>query len=145
MRRQVKRLFYGVLGGVAFALGVAGIFLPLLPTVPFMLVALWAFSNSSRRLHDALYHHPRFGRAVREWQEHGAIPLKTKAVALTAMTLSGAWLLLFSGASAWLLVPALAFIGYGAWFVFTRPTLPEMTSVQNGRKKRPGSGKPGPV
>jgi len=118
LRRKVKRLFYGVLGGAAFALGVAGIFLPVLPTVPFMLVALWAFSNSSQRLHDALYHHPR---------------------------LSGAWLLLFSGAAAWLLVPALAFIGYGAWFVLTRPTLTEMTSAQNARKKRPGSGKPGPV
>ena len=123
MRRQVKRLLYGVLGISAFVLGVAGIFLPVLPTVPFMLVALWAFSNSSQRLHDALYHHPRFGRAVREWKRHGAIPLRTKAVALAAMTLSGAWLLLFSGTSAWLRVPALAFIGYGAWFVLTRPTL----------------------
>ena len=119
----MKRLLYGALGVAAFVLGVAGIFLPVLPTVPFMLVALWAFSNSSQRLHDALYHHPRFGRAVREWKRHGAIPLRTKAVALMAMTLSGAWILLFSGVSAWLQVPALAFIGYGAWFVFTRPTL----------------------
>ncbi len=134
MRRQVKRLLYGALGVAAFVLGVAGIFLPVLPTVPFMLVALWAFSNSSQRLHDALYHHPRFGRAVREWKRYGAIPLRTKVVALTAMTLSGAWILLFSGVSAWLQVPALAFIGYGAWFVFTRPTLHRETEGERAAK-----------
>ncbi len=123
MRWQVKRLLYGAVGISAFVLGVVGIFLPVLPTVPFMLVALWAFSNSSQRLHDALYYHPRFGRAVREWKRHGAIPFRSKVLALTAMSLSGAWILLFSGASAWLQVPALAFIGYGAWYIVSRPTL----------------------
>ncbi len=137
MQRHVKRLLYGAVGISAFVLGVVGIFLPVLPTVPFMLVALWAFSNSSQRLHDAIYHHPRFGRAVREWKRHGAIPPGSKAVALTAMSLSGAWLLLFSGASAWLQVPALAFIGYGAWFVLTRPTLHREPG--KWRKLRPDS------
>ena len=123
MKQHVKRALYGVTGMVALTLGVIGVFLPVLPTVPFMLIALWAFSNSSQRLHDWLYHHPRLGHAVRQWKKHRAIAARTKLMSASVMSLSAIWLVFFSTVSGWPLAAALAFMAYGAWFVLSRPTL----------------------
>ena len=66
--------------------GVAGIFLPLLPTTVFLLIALWAFSLSSPRFQNWLYHHPRLGPPVRAWHDHGVIPLRAKVAAVVVMS-----------------------------------------------------------
>ena len=57
------------LGWTFFALGLLGTVLPLVPTTPFMLLALWAFSVGSERFHRWLYHHPVFGPPLRRWSE----------------------------------------------------------------------------
>jgi len=67
-------------GVVALALGVVGLFLPLLPTVPFLLLAAFCFARSSKRLHDWLLAHPTFGPPIRDWQRRGAIRRRTKWV-----------------------------------------------------------------
>lgn len=51
------------LGWVCVALGIAGLFLPVMPTTVFLLIAAWAFSHSSHRFHRWLYDHPRLGAA----------------------------------------------------------------------------------
>jgi uncharacterized membrane protein YbaN (DUF454 family) len=79
------------LGWVFFALGAVGMVLPLLPTTPFMLLALWAFSIGSERFHAWLYHHPVFGPPLRRWQEERIIPLWGKAVAVSSMLASFLW------------------------------------------------------
>lgn len=82
------RLLFLVLGGVFVVLGVAGIFLPVLPTTPFMLVAAACFARSSDRFYDWLLTHPLFGKTVREWREHHSIPRKTKWVAIVTMAVT---------------------------------------------------------
>src|SRR5262245_18957804 len=72
------RFLYKAMGFVFVGLGVLGAFLPLLPTTPFLLVSLWAFSRSSRRFHQWLYMHPRFGPRLQEWHEQGVVPVKVK-------------------------------------------------------------------
>ena len=59
--RPLRRALFLVLGILFFATGVIGVFLPVLPTTPFMLLALWAFSNSSQRFHDYIWNHKRYG------------------------------------------------------------------------------------
>lgn len=76
------------LGLLFTGLGIAGLILPLMPGTVFLLLALWAFSRSSERLHLWLYHHPRFGRGLRDWHRHRAIPLRAKIAAVAAMALS---------------------------------------------------------
>jgi uncharacterized protein len=70
------------------ALGVAGIFLPLLPTTPFLLLAIWCFSKSSTRMYQWLLHQPKLGPIIKAWKEHGAIPIKAKISAFFMILLS---------------------------------------------------------
>ncbi|MFC2969981.1 YbaN family protein [Acidimangrovimonas pyrenivorans] len=65
-------------GGLALALGAIGIFLPLLPTVPFLLLAAFCFARSSERLHDWLLGHPLFGPPIENWRQSGAISRRAK-------------------------------------------------------------------
>jgi uncharacterized membrane protein YbaN (DUF454 family) len=72
-------------GFVCLGLGVAGLFLPVMPTTVFLLLALWCFSRSSERLQRWLYDHPRLGQGLRQWHRHRVIPPRAKAAALAMM------------------------------------------------------------
>ncbi len=93
------RPLWFTLGCTATGCGVAGMVLPLLPTTPFLLFAAWAFARSSPRMHNWLTGHPRFGGAIRDWQDHGALGRDAKRLALVALSLSlvVTWVLGFSG------------------------------------------------
>lgn len=83
-RREVRWLFLAL--GLGFvALGVAGIFLPLLPTTPFLLLATACFARSSERFYHWLLNHRVLGATVREWQQHRSIPRRTKWIAIMTM------------------------------------------------------------
>jgi hypothetical protein len=82
------------LGWFFFALGVLGTVLPVMPTTPFMLLALWAFSRSSERFHHWLRHHRIFGPPLQRWDRDRVIPLWAKVVAITSMAASLGWVTL---------------------------------------------------
>jgi uncharacterized membrane protein YbaN (DUF454 family) len=88
MLKKTIKLLYLSLGITCTALGFICAFLPILPTTPFLLIALWAFSRSSPRLRNWLYHHPHYGKTLQDWFEYGVISNKVKVVAITAITLS---------------------------------------------------------
>ncbi len=94
MTQSAKRLLWMICGFVALALGVAGIILPLLPHTVFLLIAAFCFSRGSERLHSWLINHKHLGPPIRDWNEHGAIPLKAKIIAsiMMAATLGTAYL-----------------------------------------------------
>jgi len=85
------------IGIISVGLGTAGIFLPLLPTTPFLLLAAACFIRSSDRLYQWLIHNRWFGSYIRNYQEHRALPLRAKVTALillwTTMTYSVFFLL----------------------------------------------------
>lgn len=119
--------FFAGLGGLFFSIGVVGAFLPVLPTTPFMLLALWAFSLSSERLHNYLWNHPKFGPPVRAWRKHGAVSMRSKISALAVMSASAVFMIFFSNAPLIGILAALALMAVGATFLLTRPTLrPEL-------------------
>lgn len=109
------------LGCLFFAIGFIGIFVPLLPTTVFMLLALWAFSRSSQRLHDYLWNHPRFGAAVRDWYQHGIVPRRAKVAAVLMMSLSAGFLLFFSAVPVWAAGSAIVIMALVAGWLLARP------------------------
>ena len=83
----IRVLFLG-LGSVALMLGVLGVFLPVLPTTPFLLLAAACFARGSERLHNALLAHRIAGPIIREWEEHRSMPPGVKRWAFLVMALS---------------------------------------------------------
>ena len=75
------RFIWATLGLLCVGLGLVGIVLPLLPTVPFMLLAAFFFARSSERLHNWLITHPTFGPPIVDWQSSGAINPRIKRIA----------------------------------------------------------------
>jgi uncharacterized membrane protein YbaN (DUF454 family) len=114
------RRFYLCLGYASLALGIVGIFLPVLPTTPFVLLAAWCFTRSNPALAARLYDHPRFGPLLTAWRDQKAIPLPAKICALTALALSYA-LILYLIESRVLLAVLAAIMGSVALYIATRP------------------------
>jgi uncharacterized protein len=118
------RLFYLVLGWLCVALGIVGIILPILPTTPFLLVAVWAFSRSSPELAARLRNHHLAGPYIVAWQDHGVIPAKAKALAITMMTVMGAYLWGWSALPLWASGAAIAVLFTVAVYILTLPSQP---------------------
>lgn len=87
-RNPVARYALLVIGWFSVALGVIGIFLPVLPTTPFLLLAAACFVRSSRRFYEWLVMHPRLGPWFRDYLEGNGIPLKAKIYTISTMWLS---------------------------------------------------------
>ncbi|MBR2637473.1 MAG: YbaN family protein [Bacteroidaceae bacterium] len=94
------KFIYAILGSIALALGIIGIFLPILPTTPFLLLAAALYFRSSRRLYEWLLSHPHLGTYIKNFREHKAIPLRVKIVSVSlvwitllycAISIAGNW------------------------------------------------------
>ncbi len=82
------RVFLWIAGSLSLCLGVIGLFLPIMPTVPFVLLAAACYARASPRLHAWLLANRSFGPAIRQWEEHRAISRRAKYYALTLMAVS---------------------------------------------------------
>lgn len=88
MAFKIQKPMYQMLGWVCVALGFIGAFLPIMPTTIFLIIAAWAFSKSSERWHTWLREHHIFGETLRSWEEHRAIPVKARRIALFMLAVS---------------------------------------------------------
>ncbi|MDH4565958.1 DUF454 domain-containing protein [Pseudomonas sp. BN414] len=84
-RHPALRMILLIIGWLSVVLGVIGIFLPVLPTTPFLLLAAACFVRSSRRFYLWLVEHPKLGPWIRDYLEGQGIPLKGKVYALVLM------------------------------------------------------------
>ena len=66
------------MGWLCVGLAFVGIFVPGIPTTPFLIVALWAFAQSSKKFHNWLLNHKRFGPMLQNWESHKVVPQKAK-------------------------------------------------------------------
>ncbi|MAF78714.1 MAG: hypothetical protein CME63_08875 [Halobacteriovoraceae bacterium] len=95
MLRGGQRILFLILGFLSLFLGVIGIFLPLLPTTPFALLAAYFFSKSSHKIHRWLLDQKTLGPLIRDWESHGIIRLKAKWLATVMIVLLFSYSLLF--------------------------------------------------
>jgi uncharacterized membrane protein YbaN (DUF454 family) len=114
------RLVFVVLGLFSLAIGFAGVFLPLLPTVPFVILAAFCFARGSSRLERWLLEHRTFGPHIHSWRSEGAISRGGKRAAYVAMAMS-AVVGFLSLPGWWALAPAFAGIIAGGW-IWRLPT-----------------------
>lgn len=123
-RRKGVRLLLQLAGFLCVGLAVLGIFLPLLPTTPFLLLAAACFARSSPRFHRWLLAHRLFGPLIHDWQTHRALPARTKAVAIAMLAVTFGFSIVAVAEQPWLRI-ALAALGLGlAGMLLRIPTRP---------------------
>ena len=77
------KFLFAFLGTVSLMLGIMGVFLPVLPTTPFLLLSAALYMRSSQRLYNWLMSHKHLGAYIRNFREHKALPLRVKIVSVT--------------------------------------------------------------
>ena len=117
------RLIWLGLGALFMAAGLVGVFLPVVPTTPFMLLAAGCFARSSSRLHRWLLAHPTFGPPILNWEENGAISRPAKRLAVGSMVAVFVLSAVLGLALPWLALQG-ALIAMGSAFILTRPDGP---------------------
>jgi uncharacterized membrane protein YbaN (DUF454 family) len=122
IRPWLRPLYF--VGGTAFLIvGIAGVFLPLVPTTGPMILATFLYARSSSRLHRWLVTHPRFGRLVSDFEHSRAIPRRAKIIAVTSMTLA------FGYTIGWVATHPIARLAvfvvavWALWYVLRLPTI----------------------
>lgn len=113
----MKQLHYKILGLLSLGVGTLGIFLPLLPTTVFVLIAAWCFAKSSPKWHQKLLDNRTFGPIISDWETNRCIPPKARAIAVISMgiagTLSFIWL-----ESWWMRGLLIALLALGFYSIF---------------------------
>ncbi|MBR2860147.1 MAG: YbaN family protein [Alistipes sp.] len=82
------RIFLIIVGSVSLVLGILGIFLPMLPTTPFLLLSAAAWVKASPSLYEWLINHKVFGEYIRNFREYRAIPLRVKIISVSLVWLT---------------------------------------------------------
>jgi uncharacterized membrane protein YbaN (DUF454 family) len=116
----VIRIAWLIFGSISLILGAIGAFVPLLPTVPLVVLAAFCFARSNPLLERRLVEHPRFRRHILAWRQSGAISRDGKRAAAIAFALSAA-IGLAALPLPWALAPLMAAVIGGSW-IMTRPT-----------------------
>lgn len=114
------RLLWQALAALALLLGLVGIVVPGLPTVPFLLLSAWAAGRGWPALEAWLLAHPRHGPVIRRWRDHGAIPRRAKWLA-SAMMLASATVLALSALPLAVRVGVPVFMAAVALWMWRRP------------------------
>lgn len=112
-----------ITGWFSTALAVVGIFLPLIPTVPLLLLAAACFARSSPRCYSWLLDHPRLGPLVNAYLDRSGIPLRGKLVAVATIWFSISLSLYLTVPPFWIRIGLLCVAGGVSLYILRLPTL----------------------
>ena len=89
------RILFVIFGTISLVLGIIGIFLPLLPTTPFLLLTAYLYYKSSPRCYEWLMRQPYLGKYIRNFRENRVIPVRAKIISISVMWISISYCILF--------------------------------------------------
>jgi len=118
------RKLYLAIGAAATGLGIIGIFVPLMPTTCFILIAAWAFAKSSPAAYQRLLDNQHLGPRIKDWQQHRIISRQSKRIASLSIIASIALSMLLLKESTAALVILLSVMCSLLWFINTRRSEP---------------------
>ena len=123
MRQQMKKTVYMTLGFLFILLGLLGVFLPLLPTTPFIILSAFFFSQSSERCHQWLLNNKIFGPILYNWEKSRCIPYFAKVLSFSMISVFGT-VSVITLPFVWLKVVTVLLISYACYFIYNIQTCP---------------------
>jgi uncharacterized membrane protein YbaN (DUF454 family) len=96
------KYLFAFIGTVSLALGIMGVFLPVLPTTPFLLLSAAMYMRSSHRLYEWLMSHKHLGAYIKNFREHKALPLRVKMVSVSMVWATLLYCALFVAKELWM-------------------------------------------
>lgn len=122
----VVRWLYLVGGLIALSLGIIGAFLPIMPTVVFLLLALFCFSRSSPKLEAWILNHSVLGPLVHDWRAHGVITKRSKIIAVSMISVSYFILTMLTNAPFYVKIGVGVILACVIIFILSRPSKPKI-------------------
>ena len=130
---KLKQIIFLIIGCLSLALGCVGIVLPILPTVPFFLLTVFCFANSSQKLHDWFIGTQMYKKHLESFVQKKGMTVRTKATILTSVTALmavGFVLMLRKGIIVPCVVLAVVWVCHLVYFLFGAKTIPAAETAQ---------------
>lgn len=131
MKRQLLKFFLIVVGSISLALGFLGIFLPLLPTTPLLLLAAACYVRSSQRLYQWLLNNKWFGKYIADFRSGKGIPLKVKVLGITVLWLTMGYTVIFVVPLYTVKVLLVLTAAFFTWYISSFKTLKQTKKREN--------------
>lgn len=112
--------FWRILGFTSVGIGMINAFIPLMPTTVFLLIGAWALSKGSPEWRAKLIAHPRFGRALRDWEDGRRVSRRGKRLAALGMAVGWAIVVVWQGMSQWTVGVGVLLAAIATW-LWRRP------------------------
>ncbi len=117
---MTKSGVWKLIAGGLLALGTWGIYTPVLPTVPFWILAAIIYLKTDKAMAEKIFANKTYGKIVEDFVVHGIITAKSKKIALSGLGLVGIISAFFTYRIFWLFIVQIAAMAFGAWYVATR-------------------------
>ena len=130
---KLKQIIFLIIGCLSLALGCVGIVLPILPTVPFFLLTVFCFANSSQKLHDCFIGTQMYKKHLESFVQKKGMTVRTKATILTSVTALmavGFVLMLRKGIIVPCVILAVVWVCHLVYFLFGVKTIPAAETAQ---------------
>ncbi len=121
LRRRVAVLLWRAVAVLGAGLALLGVVLPVMPTVPFLILSAWAASKGWPAFELWLLNHRVFGPPIVQWRERGAVPRRAKWLSTLMMATSGIGMQFFSAIPLWLRIAVPVVMGAVAVWLWSRP------------------------
>lgn len=121
LRRRMSMLLWRAVAVVATGLAIVGAVLPVMPTVPFLLVAAWAAGKGWPAFELWLLRHEQFGPPIKRWRESGAVSRRAKWLSTSMMACSAVGMQFFSSVPLWLRIGTPLVMASVALWLWMRP------------------------